>query len=148
MRAQHMVGSLMSRIMLDRDKSRFDSVNSRAGDNNQRGKSVTHLDELQQKQLKEAEELFFSGPQAVGFAKDLFFGRFLQAAILPYPRLSDEERSLGDAFVARVQEFVDQRIDPVAIDQNADIPRDVIRGLGEVGVLGATISPEFGGRGL
>lgn len=109
---------------------------------------MAHLDELQQKQLKQAEELFFSGPQEVGFAKDLFFGRFLQPAILPYPALSDEERAVGDAALARVQEFVRARIDPVAIDRNADIPREVIRGLGEVGVLGATIPPEFGGRGL
>lgn len=104
--------------------------------------------ELQQKQLRQAEELLFSGPQRAGFAKELFFGRFLSDAILPYPRLSSDETAVGDAAVAEVRKFAAEHIDAAAIDRNADIPPDVIRGLGAVGVLGATISPEHGGRGL
>lgn len=106
------------------------------------------LDELQQKQLKQAEELLFSGPQEVGFAKELFFGRFLREAIFPYPCPSESERRAGDAAVTEVQRFVTAHIDPAVIDREADIPPETIRGLGEVGVLGATISPEYGGRGL
>lgn len=106
------------------------------------------LDELQQKQLKQAEELLFSGPAAENFARDLFFGRFLTEAILPYPRLSREEQAAGDAAVAEAEEYVRRAIDPAEIDRQADIPVAVIRGLGKAGVLGATIPPEFGGRGL
>jgi acyl-CoA dehydrogenase family protein 9 len=106
------------------------------------------LDELQQKQLQQAEELFFSGPQEVGFARELFFGRFMQEAIFPYPRLSASERAAGDAAVAEAREFVTARIDPARVDHDADIPLEIVRGLGKAGVLGATISPEFGGRGL
>lgn len=47
--------------------------------------------ELQQKRLQQAEELLFSGPQKAGFAKELFFGRFLTPAMLPYPQLSSTE---------------------------------------------------------
>jgi acyl-CoA dehydrogenase family member 9 len=107
-----------------------------------------HLDELQQKQMRQAEELLFSGPQEVGFAKELFFGRFRQEAILPYPGLSAEERATGDAAVAEVRKFLAAQIDPARIDREADIPRETILGLGRVGVLGATVSPEYGGRGL
>lgn len=106
------------------------------------------LDELQQKQLQQAEELLFSGPQEVGFAKELFLGRFLREAIFPYPVLSEAERRTGDAALAEVKNFVTARIDPARIDHNADIPLETIRGLGTAGVLGATIAPEFGGRGL
>jgi alkylation response protein AidB-like acyl-CoA dehydrogenase len=109
---------------------------------------VHQLDELQQKQLRQAEELLFSGPQEVGFAKELFFGRFLQEAIFPYPRLSTGEQAAGDAAVAEAREFVTAHIDPAEIDRNADIPLETIRGLGRAGVMGATIPPEFGGRGL
>lgn len=108
----------------------------------------TPLDDLQQKQLQQAEELLFSGPPATDFARDLFFGRFLQEAITPYPRLSPEEQAVGDAAVHETRQFVEQAIDPAAIDRNADIPNEIIRGLGRAGVLGATISPDFGGRGL
>lgn len=109
---------------------------------------MPHLDDLQQKQLRQAEELLFSGPQRAGFAKELFFGRFLTDAIFPYPRLSREEQATGDEAVTEIRKFAEERIDPVAIDREADIPRDVIRGLADIGVLGATISPAFGGRGL
>lgn len=104
--------------------------------------------ELQQKQIEQAEELLFSGPQRAGFAKELYFGRFRADSILPYPSLSADERARGDEAVAAVQKFCDENIDPDRIDREADIPRDVILGLGEVGVLGMTVSPEHGGRGL
>jgi alkylation response protein AidB-like acyl-CoA dehydrogenase len=110
---------------------------------------VAHqLDDLQQKQLQQAEELLFSGPQEVGFAKELFLGRFLREAIFPYPALSVSERRAGDAALAEIRSFVVKQIDPAQIDRNAEIPLETIRGLGTVGVLGATIAPEFGGRGL
>lgn len=104
--------------------------------------------ELQQKQIRQAEELLFSGPEKAGFCKDLFFGKFRASSIFPWPQLPPEQRAIGDEWVAKVQRFVEERIDPAAIDRQADIPRDVIRGLGEIGVLGATISPEYGGAGM
>lgn len=106
------------------------------------------IDELQQRQLRQAEELFFSGPQATDFARDLFFGRFLQEAIFPYPRPSPDEQAKGDAAVAEARDYIRSAIDPARVDREAEIPPDVILGLGRAGVLGATISPEFGGRGL
>ena len=106
------------------------------------------MDELQQKQVRQAEELLFSGPQTAGFAKELFFGRFLTSAITPYPQLSPAEKAVGDNVLGELQTFLRDKVDPVAIDRNADIPRDVILGLGQVGVLGATIAPQHGGRGL
>ena len=36
-------------------------------------------------QRKQAEELLFSGPQTLGFAKGLFFGRFNAPLLFPYP---------------------------------------------------------------
>ena len=44
------------------------------------------LTELEQKQIAQAEELLFSGPQKSGFCKDLYFGRFRTEAMLPYPQ--------------------------------------------------------------
>lgn len=106
------------------------------------------LTELQRKQIAQAEELLFSGPTKEGFAKDLFFGKFRQESIFPYPVLPPTERDIGDAFVADVKKFCAERIDPVKIDREADIPLDIIRGLGDVGVLGATVGRSYGGRGL
>jgi len=109
---------------------------------------TTAVEELRQKQLEQAEELFFSGPQKEGFAKDLYFGRFRSESILPYPQLPDDERETGDRAVDEVRRLAKQHIDPERIDREADIPPEVIRELGNAGVLGMTVSPEDGGRGL
>ena len=103
---------------------------------------------LRAKQIEQAEELLASVPQKDGFAKDLFFGRFRTASMMPYPELSPEEKSTGDEAVRGVQEFVTARLDPDRIDREADIPPEVIRGLADLGVLGMTVSPEFGGKGI
>ncbi|MGQ0634456.1 MAG: acyl-CoA dehydrogenase family protein [Planctomycetaceae bacterium] len=114
-----------------------------------KGAAVAYqLDELQKKQLQQAEELLFSGPQGENFARELYFGRFLERAILPYPRLSPGEQAVGDAAVGDVRRFCDEHIDAAEIDRQADIPRDVVLGLGRIGVLGATIPREFGGAGM
>lgn len=106
------------------------------------------LTPLQQKQVQQAEELLFSGPPKVGFAKDLFMGRFRSASMLPYPSLSPELQRIGDEAVARVREFCQLHIDAQAIDREALIPDSVIKGLGELGVLGMTIGPQYGGQGM
>ncbi|HEY6563350.1 MAG TPA: acyl-CoA dehydrogenase family protein [Pirellulaceae bacterium] len=106
------------------------------------------LTELQKKQIEQAEELLFSGPPKEGFAKDLFFGRFRASSILPYPKLSADSQRIGDEAVARVREFCETHIDADRIDREARIPESVIKGLGDVGVLGMTISPKYGGRGM
>ncbi|RPI89290.1 MAG: hypothetical protein EHM42_03255, partial [Planctomycetaceae bacterium] len=109
---------------------------------------TSSLSPLEQEQLRQAEELFFSAPAAEGFAQALFFGRFLQEGIFPWPLPTAEEKRRGDAALAELRGFLDKNLDPAAVDRNADIPLEFIRGLGEVGVLGATVSREHGGRGL
>jgi len=99
-------------------------------------------------QKKQAEELLFSEKLKLGFAKALFFGEFQAPLLFPYPGLKDEEKPIVEKAVADVRDFVEKHIDAAAIDRNADIPRSVIDGLGELGVLGMTAPVEFGGRGF
>jgi len=97
-------------------------------------------------QRKQAEELLFSGSQALGFAKSLFFGHFNAPLVLPYPQLTDEERPIVEQAVVELRRFVADKIDAAAIDRNADIPADVIAGLAQLGVLGMTAPKKYGGR--
>ena len=99
-------------------------------------------------QQKQAEELLFSGPQTLGFAKALFFGHFNAPLLFPYPVLRPEEQAEIDRAVADVRRFAEDHIDAAAIDRNADIPQEVIDGLGRLGVLGMTAPKEYGGRGF
>jgi alkylation response protein AidB-like acyl-CoA dehydrogenase len=99
-------------------------------------------------QRQQAEELLFSGPQTLGFAKGLFFGHFNSPLLFPYPTLAPAEREEAEKLVAEVRRYADEHIDATAIDRNAEIPASVVEGLGRLGVLGLTAPREYGGRGL
>ncbi len=101
-----------------------------------------------EQQRKQAEELLFSGPQTLGFAKALFFGHFNAPLLFPYPEIEPKERDLIAKAVADVRRFCDENIDAAAIDRDADIPAEVVSGLGGLGVLGATAPAVYGGRGF
>ena len=96
---------------------------------------------MRESQIREAEDLLFAGPQHLGVAKGLFQGKFIADWVTPYPNLPVVE-SLKD-----IRQFLDKQLDPAAIDRQADIPADVIAGLGKLGVLGMAAPKEYGGRG-
>src|SRR5437763_9994064 len=104
--------------------------------------------EARQKEIQQAEELLFAGPQALGFAKGLFQGHFVSDWVMPYPRIPTTQQAALDRTLIELRQFLDEHLDPAEIDRQADIPRDVIDGLGRVGVLGATAPVEYGGRGF
>src|SRR6201982_1036882 len=101
-----------------------------------------------QKEMQQAEELLFTGPQALGFAKGLFQGHFVADWVMPYPRISAAQQIELDETLNELRQFLDEHLDAAEIDRQADIPRSVIDGLGRVGVLGMTAPKEYGGRGF
>jgi alkylation response protein AidB-like acyl-CoA dehydrogenase len=101
-----------------------------------------------EKQMREAEDLLAAMPQKVGVAKAMFEGRFVPDWIFPYPQLPTSQRAEVEQAVAQLERFCDEHLDPVQIDREADIPREVIDGLAELGVLGMTAPTRHGGRGF
>src|SRR2546422_4307567 len=99
-------------------------------------------------QVRAAEELLFAGPQKLGVAKGFFLGRFVADWVMPYPTVRPAEQAELDDSLGRLRTFLDQRLDPAAIDRQADIPREVIDGLARLGVFGMTAPGDVGGRGL
>lgn len=106
------------------------------------------LTDVQKKQIQQVEDLLFSGPEKEGFVKDLFFGKFRTESIIPFPELPEANQVRGDQMVERVKAFCREQIDPVDIDVEARIPDSVVKGLGDLGVLGMTIPPFHGGQGF
>jgi acyl-CoA dehydrogenase family member 9 len=109
---------------------------------------MNKLDAQRQKEIQQAEELLFAGPQALGFAKGLFQGHFVADWVMPYPRIPAVQQPELDGTLTELRQFLDEHLDAVEIDRKADIPRSVIDGLGRVGVLGMTAPKEYGGRGF
>lgn len=104
--------------------------------------------ERREEQMREAENLLFSETPRRSAAQELFHGRFAGDLFLPYPRSSAEEQSRIGQALTELKAFCDAHLDPAAIDREADIPRDVIDGLGRLGVLGMTAPESLGGRGF
>src|SRR2546421_4079563 len=100
-------------------------------------------DARREKQLREAEELLFTGSQKLGVAKGLFLGRFVADWVMPYPQIPAEQAGAVQRSIAELRRFLDEQLDPAAIDGQADIPRNVIEGLAQLGVLGMTAPVEF-----
>src|SRR5512133_1699038 len=109
---------------------------------------MNKLDEQRQKEIQQAEELLFAGPQALGFAKGLFQGHFVSDWVMPYPRIPEAQQGELDQTLTELRKFLNADLDPAEIDRQADIPRSVIDGLGRVGVLGMTAPKEYGGHGF
>ena len=99
-----------------------------------------------EKQIAEAEELLGDRLQGVGFAKGLYYGQFFNSKRLPYPDLQADAEI--NNLVERTRQFCRDEVDPVRIDQQAEIPQPVIEGLGRLGLLGACLPRHVGGMGL
>ncbi|MFG2334551.1 acyl-CoA dehydrogenase family protein [Streptomyces sp. NPDC048604] len=82
------------------------------------------------------------------FAKELFLGRFRLDLVHPHPLPADEDVRRGEAFLARLKEFCETRVDGALIEREARVPDEVVTGLKELGALGMKIDPKYGGLGL
>ncbi len=82
------------------------------------------------------------------FAKGLFFRKFLEDEIFPYPEIAEEERESLQVLVESLRKFLGEKVDAERIDREKEVPEEVRRGLGELGILGMTFPEEFGGFGM
>lgn len=109
--------------------------------------SVAGLTDLQQNQLSHVDEILEEGSDVGSVAKDLFFGRFCEQAVFPFPEQDDDAATSLNAFLSELRSFCEANIDADAIDRNGKIPANVIEGLGKLGVLGFTAGTSVGGQG-
>jgi hypothetical protein len=99
-------------------------------------------------QIRDAEELLSTGANRPGLAKGLYLGHFNADFVMPFPELPPGQQSRLDVVLPELRTFLDNVLDPAAIDRQADIPREVIDGLARLGLLGMAAPEEFGGRGF
>jgi alkylation response protein AidB-like acyl-CoA dehydrogenase len=82
------------------------------------------------------------------FAAELFLGRFRPELAFPFPEQDPADRAEGDAFLAKLERFLRERVDPEANDREGRVPDDVIHGLVELGAFSMKIPKEYGGLGF
>src|SRR4051794_37868787 len=81
------------------------------------------------------------------FAKELYLGRFDLDLIHPHPRGSDDDERRGEEFLTRLRAYC-ETLDGAAVERDALIPDDYVKGLAELGCFGMKIPLEYGGLGL
>ncbi len=101
-----------------------------------------------QKMIQDIERMMGPEPDELGFAKNLFWGRFREDLIFPFPAESDEERAKCDRLLDELEEYLKNEHPAIEIDQEQYIPDWVIQRLFDMGVMGMTIPESFGGLGL
>lgn len=82
------------------------------------------------------------------FVRELFLGRLRMDLIDPMPAADPEQEARADEFIARVEAFLREKVDPYAIEREDRVPAEVIEGLKELGAFGMKIPREYGGLEL
>lgn len=108
--------------------------------------SRNRADEQRSLEVAEAaRETRWQRPSIVG---QMFMGRLPSELLFPFPEQDPADRAAGDAVLAKVANFLADKVDADQIDETRDIPAEVIDGLRELGLFGIKIDPGYGGLGL
>ncbi|MBN1870264.1 MAG: acyl-CoA dehydrogenase family protein [Candidatus Omnitrophica bacterium] len=82
------------------------------------------------------------------FALELFHGRFDTKLIHPFPKQSPEDKQKGDAYLAKLEKFLKENLDPNQVDRDSVIPDKVLKGLADLKAFAMKIPEAYGGLGL
>ncbi len=109
---------------------------------------LKNVSEKDQKMIQDIDRMLGPEPDELGFAKNLFWGRFRNDSVLPYPSESADERQRCDALLDELEDYLKNEHPAVEIDQKQYIPDWVIRRLFDMGIMGLTVPEKFGGLGM
>src|SRR3954453_14932974 len=82
------------------------------------------------------------------FGKELFLGNFKLDLIYPQPKLDPARVEEGEAFIKKLRAFLEEHVDPLAIEPDSKLPDHVIEGLKGMGALGSEVGKEIGALGI
>src|SRR3954454_13478199 len=111
-------------------------------------KDVKGIADKDRKLIEDAEAMLGPEPSAMGFVKNLFWGRLREDLVFPYPPQDADEKARCDELLARLDAYLENEHPSTRIDAEQEIPRWGVDRLFEIGVLGMTIPREYGGGGL
>src|SRR6188472_4461706 len=82
------------------------------------------------------------------FGKGLYLGDFQPELISPQPELPAAAVEEGERFLTALRTFLEEQVDPQAIEREGRISEEVIAGLKGLGALGMKVPKRYGGLGL
>jgi alkylation response protein AidB-like acyl-CoA dehydrogenase len=109
---------------------------------------MTDVRSSEQQSRKVAEAAREQDWRLPSFGKELFLGRLRLDLVHPHPRPEPGDVERGEAFLAKLEAFIRDHVDPLVIERDSKIPDEVVQGLADMGALGIKIDAEYGGLGL
>ena len=101
------------------------------------------------KQIEQAQEMFGPDPEQMGFVKHLFWGRFDEEQVFPYPDfVPAEEKKRCDALLEKLDDYLRNEHPHLQIDREQLIPDWCIQRLFQLGVMGMIVPQAYGGGGF
>ena len=82
------------------------------------------------------------------FGKGLYLGDFQPELISPQPAMAADAVEKGERFLAALRAFLEDEVDPQAIERDGRISDEVIAGFKDLGALGMKVPVQYGGLGL
>jgi acyl-CoA dehydrogenase family protein 9 len=82
------------------------------------------------------------------FMKAVFHGLIAEELIFPYPTMASEESENLSMMLDGVKRFLDDKVDPAAIDAAHEIPAEILEEAKGLGLFGLQIPTEHDGIGL
>ncbi len=82
------------------------------------------------------------------FLKTLFQGHIAEDLVFPFPEIPQDVKETVEAFAGAYAEFDAAHLDSEKMDAAHFFPREAVKAMGELGVLGMTIPEEYGGSGF
>jgi acyl-CoA dehydrogenase family protein 9 len=82
------------------------------------------------------------------FAKALFLGEIHEECVFPWPSPEPDEQARIRELNSKLREYCAENYDPRRIEEERWIPDEVLRDLGEIGVMGLYVDERHGGQGL
>ncbi len=82
------------------------------------------------------------------FVAELFKGNFRWDLLHPYPFQDPDDKRVGDEFIEKSRELLEEFIDPGEVDRTGDFPQEALVALAELGCFGLKLPTEYGGLGF
>ncbi|MCB9772345.1 MAG: acyl-CoA dehydrogenase family protein [Candidatus Omnitrophica bacterium] len=106
------------------------------------------ISDEKRKSLEFAEESRENEWKYPSFVLKLFHGQLDWKMISPFPRQPDEDKKIGDAFIAKLEHILRTQLDPNEVDRTGLIPPQVYKSLADIGAFAIKVPKEYDGLGL
>jgi alkylation response protein AidB-like acyl-CoA dehydrogenase len=105
-------------------------------------------DQNNKEAMEIAEEARQKEWRSPSFAGEMFLGTFRPELLHPFPEQDPRDRAIGEAFADQLMSYLKTHLDPDLVDQTREIPREVIKEMGRMGVFAMKVPKEYGGLGF